>query len=60
MLSMLSMSAAHAQTAGWLFPSTATYGATSADNGKILSTENVPSATITVTLPSPVALAQGG
>ncbi|HEX3624754.1 MAG TPA: hypothetical protein VH280_04935 [Verrucomicrobiae bacterium] len=48
-----------AQTTGWEYPTTSSYTASSADNGKILASDNVPGATITVTLPSPVTVGQG-
>jgi hypothetical protein len=48
-----------AQTSGWIFPSTSTYTAASGDSGKILSSQNAPGATITVTLPTPSVVGQG-
>ena len=48
-----------AQTSGWVFPNTSTYAASGATNGRFLSTENVPGASITVTLPSPTVVGQG-
>jgi hypothetical protein len=50
---------AHAQTAGWFFPSVSSYTASGTDNGKILSTDNVPGSTITVTLPNPATVGAG-
>ncbi len=49
----------NAQTSGWVFPTTSSYTATSADNGKVLVTDNVPGATITVTLPTPSVVGAG-
>lgn len=47
------------QTSGWEFPTTSTYTASSTDNGKILSSDNVPGASITVTLPNPATVGAG-
>lgn len=56
---ILSCGLALAQTTGWEYPTTSSYTASSADNGKILASDNIPGATITVTLPSPVTVGQG-
>jgi hypothetical protein len=45
-------SIAHAQSAGWEFPTVSTYAASNSDNGKVIGSDNVPGANLTVTLPS--------
>lgn len=50
---------AFGQTAGWEFPASASYSASSSDNGKILGSDNAPGATITISLPNPATVGAG-
>jgi hypothetical protein len=43
---------AHAQTAGWLFPTGSSLSLTNANNGQIVASDDAPGASLTVNLPS--------
>lgn len=59
LLLLLSVVTAHAQSAGWVYPTSTAYSAGAGDNGKVLASDNVTAGSISVTLPDPASVGAG-